>query len=76
MVKKTVNPEVVLAPGTGPKTPTRPRRGLLIAVDARVIQIIRGSGAGQPRDEAVILAELRAQALLKAAARQSKDTSS
>ena len=51
MVKKTVKPEVVLAPGTGLNTSTRPRRGLLIAVDARVIQILRGGGAGlRPRE--------------------------
>ena len=76
MVKKTVKPEVVLATGIGPNTSTRPRRGLLIAVDARVIQILRGGGAGQPRDESAVLAELRAYGLQQAAARQSKDRSS
>ncbi len=43
---------------------------------APVIQILRGGGAGQPRDESAVLAELRAYGLQQAAARQSKDRSS
>lgn len=74
MSKKTVKPKAVLAPGIGPDAPTRLQRGLLIAVDARVIQILRGTGAGQSRDEAAVLAELRATGLKQAAARKSKDT--
>lgn len=46
------------------------QRGLLIAVDARVLEIIKGSGVSQPRDDSAVLAELRAYGLQQAALKQ------
>lgn len=73
MVKETPKPNAVLDPGAGPNSPTETRCGLLIPVDPRVIQIIRGIGAGQTRDETAVLDELRKYAFRQIAARKSKE---